>query len=61
MRGQTNASNIGGTVGDDTHPVKIVNGVATAVTNELQTVETPALVYNANNITAYKYGRIVIV
>lgn len=35
MRGQTNASNIGGNVGSDTKPIKIVNGVATAVTNDL--------------------------
>ena len=25
MRGQTNASNIGGTVGDDAHPIKEIN------------------------------------
>ena len=35
MRGQTNASNIGGTVGSDTKPVKIVNGVATPVNDYL--------------------------
>ena len=35
MRGQTNASNIGGSIGSDTKPIKIVNGVATAVTNDL--------------------------
>ena len=35
MRGQTNASNIGGTIGSDTKPIKIVNGVATPVTNHL--------------------------
>lgn len=35
MRGQTNASNIGGNVGSDTKPIKIVDGVATAVTNDL--------------------------
>ena len=31
MRGQTNASNIGGTVGNDTQPIKIVDGVPQAV------------------------------
>ena len=34
MRGQTNASNIGGTIGSDTKPIKIVNGVAVPVANE---------------------------
>ena len=31
MRGQTNASNIGGNVGDDLHPIKIVNSVPVPV------------------------------
>ena len=35
MRGATNASNIGGTVGSDTKPIKIVNDVATPVANDL--------------------------
>jgi len=49
MNGSTNASNIGGTVGSDTKPIKIVNGVATAVTYTLLTDAT------AQNITADKY------
>lgn len=35
MNGSTNASNIGGTVGSDTKPIKIVDGQAVAVTNNL--------------------------
>ena len=35
MRGQTNASNVGGTVGNDTQPIKIVDGVPQAVTSAL--------------------------
>lgn len=35
MRGQTNASNIGGNVGSDTKPIKIVNGVPVAVAYDL--------------------------
>jgi len=35
MRGQTNASNVGGTVGDDTHPIKIVNNIPTPVANHV--------------------------
>lgn len=43
MRGQTNASNIGGTVGSDTKPIKIVNGVATPVNSALQTQLAPTV------------------
>lgn len=35
MRGTTNAQTIGGTVGSDTKPVKIVDGKAVAVANDL--------------------------
>lgn len=35
MRGQTNASNIGGNVGDDTHPVKSVDGALVPVSDAL--------------------------
>lgn len=35
MDGSTNASNVGGTVGDDTHPVKSVDGVLVPVNNDL--------------------------
>ena len=54
MRGQTNASNIGGTVGSDTKPIKIVNGVATAVTNDLAV--DSAVMHNTGNeyITGHK-------
>lgn len=39
MRGQTNASNIGGTVGSDTKPIKIVNSIPIPVAyNLLSTV-----------------------
>lgn len=39
MRGQTNASNVGGTVGDDTHPVKSVDGVLTPVSKAVLTAD----------------------
>lgn len=35
MKGATNAMTIGGTVGSDTKPIKIVDGQAVAVTNVL--------------------------
>lgn len=35
MKGATNAMTIGGTVGSDTKPIKIVDGQAVAVTNDL--------------------------
>lgn len=35
MKGSTNAQTIGGTVGSDTKPVKVVGGIATAVTYDL--------------------------
>jgi len=35
MRGSTNAETVGGTVGTDLKPIKIVNGVATPVANTL--------------------------
>ena len=35
MRGQTNASNIGGTVGSDTKPIKMVDSVPTEVGGDL--------------------------
>lgn len=35
MRGQTNASNVGGTVGSDNKPIKIVNSVLVPVANDL--------------------------
>lgn len=35
MDGSTNASNVGGNVGSDTKPIKIVNGQAVAVNNDL--------------------------
>lgn len=35
MIGDTNAQSVGGTVGTDTKPVKIVDGIAVAVTNDL--------------------------
>ena len=35
MKGPTNAETVGGTVGTDLKPIKIVNGVATPVANTL--------------------------
>ena len=55
-----------GTVGSDTKPIKIVNGVATPVTNSLQTeltVETFTLTAEANvritYLKAFAYGKLV--
>lgn len=59
MRGQTNASNIGGTVGDDTHPIKIVDDVPTPVTNELQTKLSVSRIYQNPPFYAQRYGNIV--
>lgn len=39
--GDITIGGLSGTVGDDTHPVKIVNGQAVAVTNELQVAYDP--------------------
>lgn len=50
-----------GTVGDDTHPVKIVNGVAAAVTNELQTKLTPTQIYDDSTLRILRYGQMVVV
>lgn len=43
MRGQTNASNIGGTVGDDLHPIKIINSVPVPIPSRVlvDPVKTP--------------------
>lgn len=58
-----------GTVGSDTKPIKIVNGVATAVTNELQTKLTPTTLSNfataGTNVTITQvsysqYGKLII-
>ena len=40
MIGPTNAGKTGGTVGTDLKPIKLVNGVATAVSNDLVDVKT---------------------
>ena len=52
-----------GTVGSDTKPIKIVNGVATAVTDDLQkkiTVVTNATVPSNNGTFTYnRYGRVI--
>ncbi len=57
-----------GTVGDDTHPLKSVNGVLTPVTNALQTALSPSAVQNATrdsgnttsgNIKYATYGKVV--
>lgn len=58
-----------GSVGSDTKPVKIVNGVATAITDALQkelTVQDLSSAISTNGITAgtvkcYQYGKLVIV
>lgn len=39
MRGQTNASNIGGNVGSDTRPIKIVGGVGIEVSKDVLNVD----------------------
>ena len=59
MRGQTNASNIGGTVGSNTKPIMIVNGVAIAVPNEFVTLNTIQTItakkrFNSSTLTVYK-------
>ena len=53
-----------GTVGSDTKPVKIVSGVATEVTNELQTkltlqTITPTLTGVTGTVRVVRYGKIV--
>ena len=58
-----------GTVGDDTHPIKIVNGVASPVSSTLaKTSDLPgfasgnlSLLEGSGAITYYKYGRIVVI
>ena len=50
-----------GTVGSDTKPIKIVNGVATAVTNDLQTKLSLDLIATGSGYTVYKYGKVVAV
>lgn len=50
-----------GTIGDDTHPVKIVNGVATAVTTELMQHATPTLLKNSVGVKVYRWYKIVLV
>lgn len=61
MRGQTNASNVGGTVGDDAHPIKIVDNVPTPVTNELQTKLTTSEISVGNNCYMARYGQIIMI
>lgn len=48
-------------VGSDTKPVKIVNGEAVAVTNDLQTQLTVTQHYNQSGVTVYSYGKMVTV
>lgn len=48
-------------VGDDTHPIKIVNGVAAPVTNELQTKLTPTVIKSQFGITVQRYGQLIVV
>lgn len=47
-----------GTVGTDTKPIKIVNGVATAITNDLVTVNTAQFVTGAKYLTTALHGQI---
>ena len=64
MRGQTNASNIGGTVGDDTHPLKSVNGVLTPVSNQLALASQLPGYYavgSAANVNFYVFGKVCVV
>ena len=46
MRGVTNADNIGGTVGSDTKPIKIVNGQAVAVSYDVITTQGGTFEHN---------------
>ena len=63
MKGTTNASNIGGTVGTDTKPIKIVDGKAVAVSNNLvstqgdQTINGWLTLGNNNNGGQLNIGR----
>lgn len=64
MKGMTNASNIGGTVGDDTHPVKSVNGVLTPVSNQLAlNSQLPGYYATApaGNVYFFVFGKVCIV
>ncbi len=48
-----------GDIGSDTKPVKIVNGIATEVTNALQKEMTPTVIINNFGITVTRYGQMV--
>ena len=48
-----------GNIGSDTKPIKIVNGVATAITNDLQTKLSLQTLYSSSNVMVYRYGQIV--
>ena len=47
--------------GDDTHPVKFVDGAPVAVTNELQTKVGFTLLKDVTGLKIYRYGPIVVV
>ena len=65
MKGTTNASNtnIGGTVGSDTKPIKIVNGVATPVANDLAKASDVSTSYSipVSGVEVFRFGRVVTV
>ena len=50
-----------GNIGSDTKPIKIVNGAAVAVTNELQTKLTPTVIKSQYGITVQRYGQLIVV
>lgn len=50
-----------GDIGDETHPVKIVNGVATALTGALQPALTPTTLYDSGGVKVVRYGQVVTV
>lgn len=60
----TNATYLGSNtanVGSDTKPIKIVNGQAVAVTNELQKKLSITVISQSANTAVYRYGKMVIV
>lgn len=70
MKGLTNASNIGGTVGDDAHPIKIVDNKPVPVSNALM-VEPMASAWasasrdegntSSGTVSYFTYGKLVFV